>query len=75
MLPGEAYSVGLTSGGCVYGEMGERSKWVYDESGDGSGVLQIRWEAEDLRGDLDDDLLDEDLRLILILEIIRNKTN
>lgn len=55
--------------------MGERSKWVYDESGDGSGVLQIRWEAEDLRGDLDDDLLDEDLRLILILEIIRNKTN
>lgn len=53
--------------------MGERSKWVYEESGDGSGVLQIRWEAEDLWGDLDDDLL-EDLRLILILEI-RNKTN
>lgn len=54
--------------------MGERSKLVYEESGDGSGVLQIRWEAEDLwLGDLDDDLL-EDLRLILILEI-RNKTN
>lgn len=66
-FPGEAYKVGLTSGGWMQGESGERSIVVYEDSGDGSGVLQWIPGAEATPGELDDDLL-EGSRLILILE-------
>lgn len=62
---GEAYKIGLSSGGRVCGGMGDRSMGVYEESGDGCGVFQWRSDRETLPEDPDDVL--EGSRLILIL--------